>query len=154
MKHLAILAVFLAPFLLAEELAKAPPVLAFRLVFPAGKEGVPKLPVMGTDATVCLEPAVLMDAKSVAVAKAHRDHLGGFQIALTFTPAGTKAFADLTARNVDRRLAILVDGKVLSAPTIKDRISGGKAVIAGSFSRKQAKALADRINDAVKQAKK
>jgi len=154
MRHIAILAVFLAPFLLAEELAKEPPVLAFRLVLPAEKEGVPKLPVMGTDATVCLEPEVLMDAKSVALAKADKGYAGAFQIALTFTPAGAKVFADLTRKNVGRRLAILIDGKVLSAPLIKDEVPGGKAVITGSFTRKQAEELAERISAAVKNARK
>ena len=154
MKHIAILAALLAPFLFAEELAKKPPVLAFCLVLPAEKEGVPKLPVMGTNATVCLEPEVLMDAKSVALAKADEGHAGGFQISLTFTSAGTKAFADLTRKNVGRRLAILIDGKVLSAPAIRAPIPGGKAVITGSFTKKQAEELAEQISAAVKNARK
>ena len=48
---------------------------------------------------------------------------------MIFTDQGTKKFSELTAGNIDRRLAFVFDGKVLSAPTIRSKI-GRTAMIA------------------------
>ncbi len=50
-------------------------------------------------------------------------------VSLSFDPTGTKAFADLTANNIGKRLAILLDGTVNKAPVIKGAIPGGEAQI-------------------------
>lgn len=51
------------------------------------------------------------------------------EVALRFNTAGGNHFADLTGANVGRQMAIVLDKIVKSAPNIKDRISGGSAVI-------------------------
>jgi preprotein translocase subunit SecD len=61
---------------------------------------------------------------------------------LTFTPAGAKKFEEVTSKNVGKQLAIVLDDKVQSAPRIKQAISGGEAVIEGSFTLDEAKYLA------------
>lgn len=63
-------------------------------------------------------------------------------ISLTFNPQGSRLFERVTAENVNRRLAIILDGNVYSAPVINERISGGKALITGSFSDAEAVDLA------------
>jgi SecD/SecF fusion protein len=63
-------------------------------------------------------------------------------VALKFNAEGAKKFADLTAANVGRRLAILLDGKVQSAPRIREAIPSGEAVISGRFDVAQAQDLA------------
>ena len=63
-------------------------------------------------------------------------------VALQFNSEGAKKFADITAANVGRRLAIVLDGKVQSAPNIKEAIPSGEAVISGRFSVEQAQDLA------------
>jgi preprotein translocase subunit SecD len=63
-------------------------------------------------------------------------------VSLTFTKEGGRRFEQLTAENVGKRLAIVLDGKIHSAPVIKSAISGGKAVIEGSFSDDEAGDLA------------
>ena len=63
-------------------------------------------------------------------------------VALQFNAEGAKKFADITAANVGRRLAIVLDGKVQSAPNIKEAIPSGEAVISGRFSVEQAQDLA------------
>ncbi len=63
-------------------------------------------------------------------------------VSLQFNPEGAKKFAQLTADNVGRRLAIVLDGKVQSAPNIREAIPSGEAVITGRFSIEQAQDLA------------
>lgn len=63
-------------------------------------------------------------------------------VALRFNSEGAKKFAELTAANVGKRLAIVLDGKVQSAPNIREAIPSGEAVITGRFSVEQAQDLA------------
>ncbi len=63
-------------------------------------------------------------------------------VSLEFNPEGAKKFAEITANNVGKRLAIVLDGKVQSAPRIKEAIPSGQAVIQGRFSVEQAQDLA------------
>lgn len=59
-------------------------------------------------------------------------------VTLKFSAEGAKKFADLTAANVGRRLAIVLDGEVQTAPNIKEAIPSGEAVITGRFSVEKA----------------
>ncbi|MCX7927486.1 MAG: protein translocase subunit SecD [Candidatus Omnitrophica bacterium] len=63
-------------------------------------------------------------------------------VSLKFNAEGTKKFAELTSVNVGRRLAIVLDGKVQSAPRIREPIPSGEAVISGRFTVQQAQDLA------------
>ncbi|RME90524.1 MAG: protein translocase subunit SecD, partial [Candidatus Hydrogenedentota bacterium] len=58
------------------------------------------------------------------------------------TAEGTKKFAEITTKNKGRQLAILIDGKVRSAPNINEPILGGSAQISGSFTPQEAEDLA------------
>ncbi len=72
---------------------------------------------------------------------------GAPQVALEFDSEGAKLFADITGRNVGKQVAIFLDGYVISAPTVNEKITGGKAVISGKFNLKEAKLLARRLNE-------
>ena len=63
-------------------------------------------------------------------------------VAIAFDSVGAGAFDRLTAANVGRRLAIVLDGVVYSAPVIQERISQGRAQITGSFTLEEATDLA------------
>ena len=63
-------------------------------------------------------------------------------VALQFNAAGAKKFAEITAANVGRRLAIVLDGKIQSAPRIREAIPSGEAVITGRFDVAVAQDLA------------
>ena len=63
-------------------------------------------------------------------------------VSLEFNPKGAEVFGKITADNIGRRLAIVLDGKVQSAPNIKDAIPNGEAVISGSFTIDKAQDLA------------
>ncbi len=63
-------------------------------------------------------------------------------VSITFNAAGAKLFEEITAANVKKRLAIILDGNVYSAPVIQERIAGGNAQITGRFSMDEARDLA------------
>jgi len=63
-------------------------------------------------------------------------------VAIKFNPQGAKEFDRITGENVKKRLAIVLDGTVHSAPVIQERISGGDAQITGQFTMDEAKDLA------------
>jgi preprotein translocase subunit SecD len=63
-------------------------------------------------------------------------------VSLELTGTGGKQFADLTSANVGRRLAIILDGNLYSAPVIRERIPSGQAQITGSFTSETATDLA------------
>ncbi len=63
-------------------------------------------------------------------------------VSISFNPEGGRIFERVTGENVGKRLAILLDGRVYSAPVIRDAIAGGKAMIEGRFNDQEAKDLA------------
>jgi preprotein translocase subunit SecD len=63
-------------------------------------------------------------------------------VSISFNATGAKIFEEITAQNVKKRLAIILDGNVYSAPVIQEKISGGNAQITGSFGMEEARDLA------------
>ena len=68
------------------------------------------------------------------------------EVSLEFDSEGAKMFEEITGRNVGKPVAIFLDGYPISTPNVNEKISGGKAVISGSFNIKDAKLLAQRLN--------
>src|SRR5271157_3408632 len=60
----------------------------------------------------------------------------------TFNSIGARRFSDITRANVNHRFAIVLDGKVISAPVIREPITGGRGQISGSFTAASANDLA------------
>jgi preprotein translocase subunit SecD len=63
-------------------------------------------------------------------------------VSLSFDKKGGRIFAKITEENVKKRLAIVLDNKVYSAPVIQEKITGGQARITGSFTTEEANDLA------------
>ena len=63
-------------------------------------------------------------------------------VSLTFDARGARLFERITGANIEKRLAIVLDNNVESAPVIRDKIPGGRAQITGSFSIDEARDLA------------
>ncbi len=63
-------------------------------------------------------------------------------VAIDFDSRGAKIFEDITGKYVGKRLAIILDNVVYSAPVIQEKIVGGRARITGNFSMDEAKDLA------------
>lgn len=74
------------------------------------------------------------------------DRNGQPQIGLEMTSEGATIFAEVTRRNIGKPLAIYLDGAPISAPTVREEITGGKAQISGNFTPQSAKELVGRLN--------
>ena len=67
-------------------------------------------------------------------------------IQVNFNSDGAKLFGQITDNNVGRELAIFLDGQLMSAPVIQERIDNGTAIISGNFTAQSAKDLASNLN--------
>ena len=107
-------------------------------------DGVELMVDRATKEPMLIESRLLMtgDMLSQAQVDFSGSQFGQPQIAFELTPDGEGIFASLTEENVGRRLAIVLDGVVQSAPVIKGRIGGGRGVIEGQFTVDEAKDLA------------
>ncbi|MBP9866964.1 MAG: protein translocase subunit SecD [Candidatus Pacebacteria bacterium] len=68
------------------------------------------------------------------------------KVELNFDEEGSKLFAQITKANIGKQVAIFLDGVPISAPTVNEEITGGKAVITGSFTVEEARVLVGRLN--------
>lgn len=86
----------------------------------------------------------LLSGEYLTDARAQIDSQYGkkFYVSITFNKKGAKKFEQITGENVNKPLAIVLDGKVYSAPNINERIPGGRAQITGDFTMDEAHALA------------
>ncbi|MGA2496167.1 MAG: hypothetical protein ABSH20_00410 [Tepidisphaeraceae bacterium] len=121
--------------------------LLFRLVTDADDAApADTLADSGSKEQLRVRREVLLDESAVSsatVAKAPAD--GGVQIEVVLTEAGAKRFAEITSANIGKRLAMVFDGKLLSAPTIRSVIRD-KAVIGGKFTADEAEVIAKALN--------
>jgi len=65
-----------------------------------------------------------------------------YVVKLDFTSDGADKFADVTSKNINKRLAVVLDGQVMTAPTIKSAITDGSGVIEGISTLEEAKKVA------------
>ena len=94
---------------------------------------------------VLVSRRVEMTGNGIDKAFASRDEFGRTKVAMRFNGEGTRKFAQITGNNVGRRLAIVLDGRLYSAPNINARIDGGNAEITGNFSVEEAQLIADAL---------
>lgn len=89
-----------------------------------------------------VEDEVLMTGNSVETATSQPSPQSNeMEVSLKLNSTGARIFDQITADNVGRRMAIILDGVSQSAPVIRERISGGRAQITGSFSPEDAHIL-------------
>jgi preprotein translocase subunit SecD len=89
-----------------------------------------------------LEPRALMTGEYIQDARVRpAQQLSGASVELILNNAGGRLFEQITSANVKRRLAIVLDNRVYSAPVIQERIGGGRASITGNFDIKEARDL-------------
>jgi preprotein translocase subunit SecD len=92
----------------------------------------------------------IKDANAGLVQSSQGVTTGQWAVNIIFNDAGTKKFADVTTRLValkdsQNQFAIVLDGKVISAPTTQAAITDGKPQITGNFTETTSKALADQL---------
>lgn len=88
----------------------------------------------------------LMTGKALSSARVDFDQLGRPKVDLQFNPEGAQRFEEITGRLVGKQLAIVLDKKVISAPVVQQKISGGRAEITGKFTTTEANNLALILN--------
>ena len=115
-------------------------------VLPSGVEALPLLErgATGEETTgqlIAVEKDAMLSGEDVADAQPTFEQ-GQAAVSLTFNSRGADIFERVTGENVNRRMAIVLDGKVYSAPVIRQRIGGGRASISGSFTTQEASDLA------------
>ncbi|WP_455655620.1 protein translocase subunit SecD [Phascolarctobacterium sp.] len=84
----------------------------------------------------------VLTGKDLKDAKAQISQGNQSVVGLEFSDEGGKKFADLTARNVGKPIAIVLDGEVLTNPVVQEAITGGRAQISGSRTMEEAEHLA------------
>lgn len=103
--------------------------------FPIGTNGQPGGPAF----TTVMTGAGLKDAAAVA------GNFSQWTISFTLNEEGDQIFGDFTSSHVNQRLAIVLDGVVISAPNIQQAITTGQGQITGSFTRERARVLATQL---------
>ncbi len=149
---------------------KKPARLDFRLVNPSltpgpGVETPPGYEIMTLDhesisGNVTTEELFVkrlpeMGGSAISKAFVRQDMYGKPEVILLFTSAGRARFAEVTREIAAEgtqtghlgRLAIVLDGKLYSAPTVKEEIDSDSAQISGSFTDREAESLADVLNN-------
>lgn len=84
----------------------------------------------------------LLTGDRLTEAKVGMDEFGKPAVSISFDREGARIFERITAENVGRQLAIVLDGVIHSAPRIQERIGGGTAQITGDFTHDEAAKLA------------
>jgi preprotein translocase subunit SecD len=84
-----------------------------------------------------------VDGANLSQARAGQDsRTGEWVVNFGFDSVGTRRFAEITRQNVGRPFAVVLDNKVITAPTIREAITGGQGQISGSFNAASANDLA------------
>lgn len=99
-----------------------------------------------------------MSGEAIEDSFPHHDIYGKPEIILQFTDEGSDQFARITGEIAQRgqetgqlgRMAIVLDGKLYSAPTVREQINSKNAIITGSFSEREAQNLSDVLNNPLK----
>ncbi len=98
------------------------------------------LKVTNRDGSPALGGDVVTDAKADFV---QQPGISSQQVSMSMNAEGAKAWARLTKENINRSIAIVLDGMVYSAPNVQGEITGGQSSITGNFTPEEAKDLAN-----------
>ena len=111
---------------------------------PVGSEVVPYAASSGQEGSFeVLNRQVMISGEQLINAQQQFDQQSGQPVVtISFDSGGANTFARVTTQNVNKRFAMVLDGKILSAPSINEPILGGSAQISGSFTVDTANNLA------------
>ena len=102
--------------------------------------GRPIMALYGIEADNLMVPVI--DGKAITHAAASKDPVSGQNtVDLKMTPEGANRWADMTENNINRAIAIVFEGKVLSCPNVVNAITDGNTQISGNFTLAQSKEL-------------
>ena len=99
----------------------------------------------GSEQTVYVSQETVLSNEDIASARVIKLKGGNHQISIEFSEAGVKKFANATEHSLNKPLGILVDGKLICAPIVREKIEDGKALITGQFTQEEAERIANGI---------
>ncbi len=110
-----------------------------------------KLKEGGTNSSSNIEPLLVkkkpeLTGNAIRFARVNHNAVGAAEIEFTLTTEGADIFSKVTSENIGHRLAIVLDGQLLSAPNIQSEI-GANGVITGHFTEEEAQSLASALNN-------
>ena len=94
-----------------------------------------------------------LDGSAVSDASSNFDNFRGNEVSMRMNPEGSRAWARVTAANVGKQVAIVLDDQVYSAPNVNQAIEGGSSSITGDFTLEEAKDLANVLKSGKMNAK-
>ena len=114
----------------------------------AGAEALPFAQARpGAESSLRVMKESVLDSSDVARAVAQKDPATGDNgVLVTLTEKGKERFAAVTEGSIGKRLAVVVDGKIVVAPMVRQKIGGGSLVINGNLNAKEASELAEKLN--------
>ncbi|HRO34504.1 MAG TPA: protein translocase subunit SecD, partial [Brevundimonas sp.] len=89
---------------------------------------------------------ILVSGENLTRASVDSDQSGRPAIGFRFDGQGARRFGEATSANIGKPFAIILDGKVLSAPNIKSAITGGSGIIEGNFGLAEASEMVNLLN--------
>jgi preprotein translocase subunit SecD len=102
----------------------------------------------GAENSLRVMKQAVLDGSDVARATTQKDPITGDNgVLVSLTEKGKERFAALTERSIGKRLAVVVDGKIMVAPVVRTKIPGGSLVISGNLTQKEAADLAAKFNE-------
>jgi preprotein translocase subunit SecD len=101
-----------------------------------------KYDVLERQRAIVVYKEVLLDGSYLQKAQVATDQFGKPEVVFSLSTEGAKLFAKITEANVGKRMAIILDNKVLYMPVIRERIPGGQVRISGNFTMKEAQDIA------------
>ena len=133
-----------------------------RLTCPEAEEGLPECIAASADAPriVLLGPegaegkvvlgARIVDGSDVdrAVAQPGAQPGGDWVVVVELTPEGTAAFRTATEAALGSRIAVIVDGRIVSSPVVAAPITSGDVVVTGGLTEREARSLASELEPA------
>ncbi len=115
--------------------------LEIRLAEVQAGAGLRDAVIEGSDRHIYLRPETVATGADVASARVVDAGGGRFSVGVVFSAAGSSRMAAATQAHLGKPVAIILDGRVIAAPTLRSPISGS-AVISGNFTRAEADAIA------------
>ncbi len=114
----------------------------FHAVVEEGSLGAIEMPTQSPGKTFYLQREVLLSSRDIRSAIAQSTRTGCANVLIAFTDEGAKKLATITGAYRGRQLAIVIHGIVIFAPMIREKISGGQAVIDSGFSLEEVQRVA------------
>lgn len=121
--------------------AKPKTAVEFRLAEDQPAEGLEEATVPDQVDKIYLHSATVLTRQDIVKAEVQTDDNQRYSILLTFSAKGAEKISQATEDNIGKRLAVVVDGKVITAPTIRTKIAAS-AIVTGRFKKTEAEQLA------------